>query len=66
MLKNKGLVVMKKIALETFIKEPKNELHDVSVTYNEVELFLFLKDKAKMIELMDKREKPKENKCTGK
>ena len=57
---------MKKISLETFIKHPKGELDIASITYNDIELFLFIKDKAKMIELMEKQEKSKDNKCTGK
>lgn len=57
---------MKKIPLETFIKQPKDDITSASITYNDMDLFLFLRDKTTMIELMEKQEKPKDTKCTVK
>lgn len=54
---------MKTIALETFIKQAKDEIDSASVVYNNIELFIFTKEKMQVIELMDKQKKPKDKQC---
>lgn len=53
---------MGKIALENFIKQSKDEISDASITYNNIELFLFIKDKNKMLDIISNQPQSKDNK----
>lgn len=56
---------IKKVALEDFVKQPKDS--NALVTLNEEELFIFVKDAKEILQIIKpKKVSPKEAACTEK